>query len=81
MTVRGVPAGANVPSQKPMSKPASPLSATVGTSGKPEKRAAVLTASARILPALICGNEVIGLLNIYEIWPPSRSAVAGACPL
>jgi hypothetical protein len=45
---RGVLAGTNQPCQLDDSKPTSPLSATVGTSGSAAERLAPATASARV---------------------------------
>ncbi|SDH74844.1 hypothetical protein SAMN05444748_102305 [Variovorax sp. OV700] len=49
----GVPAGASTPTHVPMSKPLSPASSS-GTSGSTAERLAVVTASARSLPPLMC---------------------------
>jgi len=54
----GVWAGTNQPCQLEDSKPASPLSATVGTSGSAGERLAPATASARSVPAATCGRAV-----------------------
>ena len=53
----GVPAGANTPCHEPTSKPGNPDSASVGTSGAIDERLAVVTASARSLPALASGQR------------------------
>ena len=45
------------------SKPGRPLSATVGTSGSWEERSALLEASSRTRPALMCGMDEVALAN------------------
>src|SRR5688572_16922697 len=57
------------------------VSATAGTSGRTDARVALLTASARIRPALTCGNVGKIVPNIHEICPLRRSIDAGASPL
>jgi hypothetical protein len=60
----GVPAGARTPNHDYASYPGSPASAIVGTSGSAGARARDVTASARSLPALICGSDGGRLSNI-----------------
>ena len=55
-------------------------SPTVGISGSASDRVAVVTASARSLPALMCSSEVVMLPNITCTCPPSRSGNARASP-
>ena len=55
-------------------------SPTVGTSGSASERVAVVTASARTLPALMVSIDSGKGLNITCTWPPSRSVSAGAPP-
>src|SRR5262249_18521805 len=50
---------------------------TVGTSGSASERVAVVTASARSLPALMYSIEEPAPLNITWTWSPSRSISAG----
>ena len=64
-----------------MSKPLRPASSSVGTSGSADERLAVVTASARSLPALMCGSTGVMVSNDIVIWPPSRSVVSGPLPL
>src|SRR4029453_15257097 len=74
-------AGASTPNHDEASKPGNPASATVGTSGSAGARVLEVTASARSLPALICGSDGGRLSNISCTWPLRRSAKAGALPL
>ena len=81
---RGVAAGATMPNQVSASKPlrpGTPDSATVGMSGSSGERLAEPTASARILPLLMCGTEVSTLSYIKSVCPPIKSISAGAAPL
>ncbi|MNU10124.1 hypothetical protein D3C72_2570980 [compost metagenome] len=64
-----------------MSKPAKPASCSVGTSGSDEDRLAVVTASARSLPALMWGSTGVMVSNDIDTCPPSRSVVSGPLPL
>src|SRR5450759_1652530 len=57
------------------------VSATVGTSGSSGERFAVVTASARNLPALMWAIDDGKLSNVTCTWPPSRSVSIGAEPL
>ena len=50
----GVPVGAKSPNQVTTSKPPTPASATVGTSGNAVQRVLLVTASSRTLPLLTC---------------------------
>ena len=52
-TPAGVPAGTHTPYQIGQSKPETPASAIVGTSGSKDERFLVVTPSARSLPARI----------------------------
>jgi hypothetical protein len=53
----------------------------VGTSGSDEDRLAVVTASARSLPALMWGSTGVMVSNDIDTCPPSRSVVSGPLPL
>src|SRR5215475_11467606 len=53
----------------------------LGTSGRNGARLAVVTASARTVPACNCPTDSGPLLNDSGICPPSRSLIAGAPPL
>lgn len=77
----GVPAGASTPNQVPMSKPFKPASSSVGTSGSAPERLPVVTASARSLPALMCGSTGVTVSKLIRICPPSRSDDSGPLPL
>ncbi|MNY74328.1 hypothetical protein D3C86_2133330 [compost metagenome] len=58
-----------------------PASATVGTSGKDGARSAVVTASARKVPALMWPEEEGRLSNMIGTWLPMTSFNAGPAPL
>ncbi|KAG1433667.1 hypothetical protein G6F56_014549 [Rhizopus delemar] len=81
MTGAGVPAGATRPNHDSTSKPGSPDSASVGTSGVDGRRWGEVTPMARSLPACTWGNDEGRLSNMESTWPPSRSATAGPLPL
>src|SRR5882672_1388628 len=53
----------------------------LGTSGRNGARSAVVTASARNVPACNCPTDSGPLLNEIGICPPSRSLIEGAPPL
>ena len=76
----GVFAGATRPYQEEASKPGRPCSATVGTLGSADGRFAPALASARALPAAICGNTT-GMRS-KNIWtcPAIKSFIAGPAP-
>ncbi|MDT4834707.1 hypothetical protein FQZ97_683540 [compost metagenome] len=77
-TSRGVPAGANTPFHEVMSKPlSSGVSASGGSSGKSLVRSCVVTAMARILPALTVASPAARSTTIIDTCPPMRSAMAG----
>src|SRR5438132_12099160 len=78
---RGVLAGTNQPCQLDDSKPASPLSATVGTSGSAAERFAPATASARKVPAVTCGSVVAIGATATWISPVMRAGKMPASPL
>jgi len=54
----GVPAGTTTPCMNAASRPDTPASAKVGTSGSRDDRFPLVTASARNLPAVTCGTAV-----------------------
>ena len=58
-----------------------PASSRVGTSGSADERLAVVTASARSLPLLMCCSTGVTVSNDIVIWPPSRSVASGPLPL
>ena len=72
-TAGGVPAGASTPNHDSDSKPGSPLSATVGSSGAAAARAVEVTASPRTLPSLMNGSASAMLPNMSCTRPVIRS--------
>jgi hypothetical protein len=77
----GVPPGAISPNQATVSKPFSPASSTVGSSGTSLERVSVVTASAWMRPALmwpIAGGRLP--MNITML-PAIRSVSAMVAPL
>ena len=64
-----------------MSNPGNPASAIVGSSGASGERCAVVTASARNLPALTWGMAFARLSNMSCVSPASNACSAGAPPL
>jgi hypothetical protein len=58
-TARGVPAGASMPDHKVAFRVGKPLSVEVGIAGSSGKRAALRTASGRIVPASICASRTV----------------------
>src|SRR5262249_37194906 len=79
--VCGTAAGTHKAYQLVTSKPGTPDSAMVGTSGNCATRRAEVTPSARILPLLMYGVDAGTLSNKAAIWPPIKSVSAGAPPL
>ena len=79
--MRGVAAGASTPYQVVTSKSASPASATVGTSGRALERCGATSASARSLPALMCGAAAGMPMNTRCTLPLSTSCIARFTPL
>src|SRR6266481_4372783 len=75
----GVAFGAPTPYQKLASYPGT-NSAKVGMSGSASARIAVVTASARSLPVLMCSIEEGTEPNATCTCPPSKSVSAGASP-
>ncbi|MNV94695.1 hypothetical protein D3C71_1895130 [compost metagenome] len=78
MTVFGVPLGAKMPNHEPASNPGKPFSATAGTSGSERERLALVTASARSLPAWMCEITDGIVANMNWMRPDSRSFSASA---
>jgi hypothetical protein len=62
------------------SNPGNADSASVGNSGAVAERLAVVTASARSLPAFTCVMASEIFANISCAWPESRSVIAGGRP-
>src|SRR5215470_1732337 len=77
----GVPAGTRTPTQLSPSISPWPASVMVGTSGRLGERVLLVTASARNLPALICGTAGVRALNPIWVWPATTAATAGPPPL
>ena len=80
-TAAGVLAGAATAFQDATLKPFSPLSATVGTSGKVAERFSPITASARKARALICGTTGLRISTAASICPPRRAVITAGVPL
>ena len=76
----GVFAGAKSAYHEDTSNPGTPDSAMVGNSGIAGMRFALVTASARSLPALMSGITAPMLLNITSTLPGTRSWSAGPAP-
>ncbi len=70
-----------MPNQVKTSKPGTPDSLTVGTSGSALLRFAVVTASARNLPAWICGIDEPRPSKNTSTSPASSAMIAGPLPL
>src|SRR5512134_1305912 len=81
MTGLGVPLGAYRPCHIATSKPGSPASFMVGTSGSEGTRVLVVTAYTLILPPLIWLVVLVVWSHMKSTWPPSRSFIAGPVPL
>ena len=75
--VGGVWAGATIPAHESMSKPVTPASSSVGSSGNNGLRCRRVTASARNAPDLTCGRPVVRSVNIIDTRPASTSWMAG----
>src|SRR5947199_7416458 len=75
----GVAAGANSPNQVTTSKPGTPDSATVGTSGNTDHRCLLVTARSFTLPPLTWPSAA-GPSNVYWTRPAIRSVIAGGLP-
>ena len=69
-------AGATKPAQASMSKPVTPASSMVGSSGNSALRLMRVTPSARNAPAWTCGMPVVKSTNIIDTRPASRSVRA-----
>ncbi len=74
-------AGARMPYHCVESKPGTAASAIVGNSGTIGERFAPVTASARTLPARICGSDDGRLPKYIDTWPAIKSIKAGPAPL
>ena len=75
-----MPGGANTDRQFSNST-STPCSRSVGTSRISADRCALATPSARSLPDCTCGSSTGRSATSPLIWPPIRSAIAGAAPL
>src|ERR1700761_7844384 len=76
----GVFAGASSPNQPAISKPGTPDSLTVGTSGIDGTRCSEATASSRSLPPSDMDLADGGPVNIRSTTPATTSVIAGAVP-
>ena len=81
MISRGVFDGATRPCQVVASKPLSPSSSMVASSGNTAVRLIGVTASARTWPAWMCGTTEAAVAKIMCTWPAITSCSAGAPPL
>lgn len=81
VTFGSMPAGPVTPYHWSASKPGTPDSATVGSSGKASERFALETASARRRPCLASGMTTGAPVKPIWSWPARRSATKGAVPL
>src|SRR5262249_57384531 len=81
ITAAGVRTGASNPNHRYDGNPPNPLSPIVGTSGSSDHRTSLVTASARRRPSLMRGRRTALEVMPIWIWPPSKSATAGAAPL
>src|SRR5687767_8376357 len=81
MIAGGVEAGASKPNHDSISKPGSPASDSVGTSGNRLERLAAVTPGAFSFPFLICIWRALTLEKCIDISPPSTAMVAGGPPL
>ncbi len=70
-----------MPYQAVESKPFSPTSSIVGTSGNAAERCGEVTARGRILPPLTAPTAGPSEVNSIGICPPMRSVIAGPPPL
>ena len=78
---RGVAAGANMPNHIGITKLSMPASFEVGTSGSVGARCSDSTASARTLPARICGNADATATTTSSTSPPIKENTATEAPL
>ena len=78
---RGVPAATKVANQPLASKPASPSSAKVGTSGSAGWRCMPVMARMRILSDFRCALAEDTSMKPDDSCPPSTSLTSGAAPL
>jgi hypothetical protein len=74
-------AGATIICHDADSKPGTPASATVGTSGNAAVRVVVVTPSARSWPCLISGTVDVESPNRTWMCPAMRSVTAGGVAL
>jgi tripartite-type tricarboxylate transporter receptor subunit TctC len=81
ITARGVFDGAMKPFHGVWSKPGTPDSAMVGTSGAAEERVAEVTAMARTLPERTCGRIDTMVTNASWTWPAINAMLPGPPPL
>ena len=77
----GVLAGARIAHQAGASKPAKPLSAMVGTSGRSGERLLVVTARGRMRLLSMCGLVTNTEAIDSGTWPATASVIKGPPPL
>ena len=80
ITGRGVPAGANRPNQRLVSKWGMPASAMVGRSGSAPERLLAATASGLSLPAAIWPTTVEAGENVHNARPAMTSVTVCGLP-
>ena len=73
------PAGSHMPYQASATR-STPLSFSVGASGRNGERVSLPTARIRTLPARCCGMASVNVEIANGIWPPTRSLMIGALP-
>src|SRR5712691_4108309 len=77
----GVPAGASMPNQRSTSKPVTPCSASVGTSGAAATRSALAIPRMRICLSAASGSATCVGTNMALTWLPTRSDITPDVPL
>ena len=80
MTAAGVPPVVMTPVHPLTSNSGKPDSTRVGASGNIGLRSREVTASRRILPALICGAEMESASNMKSTSPARSAAIAAGAP-
>src|SRR5262249_3942689 len=76
----GVPMGAQMHCGASCTWPGTPASSMVGTSGRIATRFALVTASARKRPALICPDATGNVENATGVWPATTDCTIGPPP-
>src|SRR6267143_5004908 len=76
----GVPMGTHTHCGASCTWPDTPASSMVGTSGSIAIRFALVTASARKNPSLICPDAAGSVANATGVWPPTTDCTIGPPP-